>query len=316
MRKGCINEVKRLQKIAGLLKESELDLLYNPLQPRKRKAKDKLIDVMVEDCIENYDGDFEAWEQSLYDVMPYQITVAFRDLETAIGEKEFDDIMEYEVYPEVKKRIKNYINEEDGLDLSNNPFYIKDKINISDINFDNQDNINQIFSIPATDEDIEDFEQGKVEVVWENEEYGGSFGVFELPSGEFMFAFADAEFYVKAPLNVKIINNIEEDLDLSDNPLSWKNIEGEFKVGDEVVVSYNTSYGEEEVEFFTIRSVAKDYDHAKRKDPDIADDWLLLLSLLRDGGKSIKNQPWYEVDNLRGTKKWFPEDQLQPNEYN
>lgn len=35
MRKGCINEVKQLQKIAGLLKEDEFDTLDNPLAIRK-----------------------------------------------------------------------------------------------------------------------------------------------------------------------------------------------------------------------------------------------------------------------------------------
>lgn len=216
--KKLLYEVAKLQKIAGLLKEDELDLFYNPLQPRKRKAKDKLIDVMVEDCIENYDGDFETWEQSLYDVMPYEITVAFRDLETAIGEKEFDDVMEYEVYPEVKKRVKNYINE-------------------------------------------------------------------------------------------------EEDLDLGDNPLSFRYSQGEFQVGDDVVVSYNTSYGEQEVEFFTIVSAAKNYYQAEKKDPNIYDEWGRFMWFIRDGGESIKNQPWYEVENSRGTKQWFPEDRLELNEY-
>lgn len=57
MRKGCINEVKQIQKIAGLLKEDDFDTLDNPLAVRKPSFEELVDDesfVSVKD-----DGHYE-----------------------------------------------------------------------------------------------------------------------------------------------------------------------------------------------------------------------------------------------------------------
>ena len=91
--------------------------------------------------------------------------------------------------------------------LKENTFLSERTIDISDIDFSNDGNRDQIFSVNATDEDIEDFENGNVETVWESDEYGGTFGVYKLPSGEYLYAFPDAEFYAKTPRGVRIIGD-------------------------------------------------------------------------------------------------------------
>jgi hypothetical protein len=78
-------------------------------------------------------------------------------------------------------------------------------INIADIDFGDQGNRDDIFTLDASEEDIQNLESGNVETVYQNDKYGGTFGVYKLPSGEYMYAFPDAEFYAKAPRNISII---------------------------------------------------------------------------------------------------------------
>lgn len=78
-------------------------------------------------------------------------------------------------------------------------------IHVSDIDFNDDGNRDDIFTLKASEEDIMNFEEGNVETIFENSEYGGTFGVYKLPTGEYMYAFPDAEFYIKAPKGVKIV---------------------------------------------------------------------------------------------------------------
>ena len=77
-------------------------------------------------------------------------------------------------------------------------------VSIDSIDFSDEGNRDDIFTLEASDEDIENFEEGNVEIVFEDDEYGGTFGVYKLPTGEYMYAFPDAEFYTKAPKGIKI----------------------------------------------------------------------------------------------------------------
>jgi hypothetical protein len=216
--KTNLYEVQKLQKIAGLLKEDEFNLSDNPLKPfRNKKLVDEIIDLMVDDCIGNYDGDFETWQESLYSYLPDQISDALQHLETAIGDGDFDEFIESKIYPEVKARVNNYINE-------------------------------------------------------------------------------------------------EEDFDLSTNPLSTKSRYGEFTIGDEVVHTFSYQ-GNEEAEFYVIEDVAKNYDEAKRKDPN--GDWFYWdygFSMDPRRFQELKQGVWYQVKNNQGQiRGWFPEDQLEKN---
>lgn len=78
-------------------------------------------------------------------------------------------------------------------------------IDVYDIDFADDGNRDDIFTLDASDEDIENVESGNVETIYQNDEYGGTYGVYKLPSGEYIYAFPDAEFYAKAPRNIKII---------------------------------------------------------------------------------------------------------------
>jgi hypothetical protein len=77
-------------------------------------------------------------------------------------------------------------------------------LHVDDIDFKDDGNRDSIFTVEASEEDIQNFEEGNVETVFEDNEYGGTFGVYKLPTGEYMYAFPDAEAYAKAPKGVKI----------------------------------------------------------------------------------------------------------------
>jgi len=74
---------------------------------------------------------------------------------------------------------------------------IENTISVSDIDFHDDGNRDKIFNIPATDEDIEAFDNDEADLEWEDEE--GHFGVYKLPTGEYMYAFPDADYYIKTP---------------------------------------------------------------------------------------------------------------------
>jgi len=85
------------------------------------------------------------------------------------------------------------------------------RIDVHSIDFSDDGNRDEIFTIDATEEDIMNFEKGNVKTVFETDDYGGTFGVYKLSSGEFMYAFPDAEFYSKAPMGTQIVGGVKED---------------------------------------------------------------------------------------------------------
>jgi DNA/RNA endonuclease YhcR with UshA esterase domain len=78
-------------------------------------------------------------------------------------------------------------------------------IHISDIDFNDDGNRDDIFTVEPSEEDIENFEEGNIKTIFQNDEYGGTFGVYQLPTGEYLYAYPDAEFYAKTPRGVKIV---------------------------------------------------------------------------------------------------------------
>jgi len=78
-------------------------------------------------------------------------------------------------------------------------------IHVSDVDFNDDGNRDDIFTVEASEEDIQNFEKGNVKTIFQNDKYGGTFGVYELPTGEYLYAYPDAEFYIKAPKGVKIV---------------------------------------------------------------------------------------------------------------
>jgi hypothetical protein len=106
---------------------------------------------------------------------------------------------------------KQLINEVDQLQKIAGLLKEGKVVHISDIDFKDGGNRDDIFTLEVSEEDIQNFEEGNVETVFENDEYGGTFGVYKLPTGEYMYAFPDAEFYAKAPKGIRIVeNNLNE----------------------------------------------------------------------------------------------------------
>ena len=95
-KKSLLSEVRQLQKIAGLLKEND----------QADAIKRELITLMVNDCIENFNGDFQEWlEQGMQSVIPPEILSAMHKLADVVGEDLVDDIIENEIYPAVKAQL-------------------------------------------------------------------------------------------------------------------------------------------------------------------------------------------------------------------
>lgn len=185
MAKQLINEVKRFQKIAGIITEDEsrtkmgLYLMFS--------AKDgKLVATM------------ELPNHSENDSVKKQIE--------AKGEYKLfytDDPSNYLKFK--GDGYKKYIGktaEELGIMKESTVEEARKKISISDIDFNDDGNRDDIFSLPATDVDIEALENGEAELEWEDD--NGDFGVYKLPTGEYMYAFPDGDYYIKTPKGVVI----------------------------------------------------------------------------------------------------------------
>jgi hypothetical protein len=191
-KKTLLSEVRQLQKIAGILKENS-------------SANEYAMDIV--DMLSSGAGESTGLN-----------TPAFANIVAKIKSEGLIDA--------VSEVLVDYINsgegftEEDIIGLEKFGFnmqgadvggddstmrQIERTIDISDIDFSDDGNRDQIFSVDATDEDIENFENGNVKTVWESDEYGGTFGVYKLPSGEYLYAFPDAEFYAKTPRGIKIL---------------------------------------------------------------------------------------------------------------
>ena len=77
-------------------------------------------------------------------------------------------------------------------------------IPIDSIDFNDNGNRDEIFTLSATRKDIQDFVDNKVKVVWESDKPFASYGVYQLSNGEYMYAYPDAEFFIKTPKGVVI----------------------------------------------------------------------------------------------------------------
>lgn len=103
-KKSLLSEVRQLQKIAGLLREN------NQADAIKRE----LITLMVNDCIENFNGDFQEWlEHGMQSVIPPEILSTMHKLADVVGEDLVDDIIEDEIYPAVKEQLSKALKEFD-----------------------------------------------------------------------------------------------------------------------------------------------------------------------------------------------------------
>lgn len=95
-KKSLLSEVRQLQKIAGLLREND----------QADAIKRELITLMVDDCIENFNGDFQEWlEHGMQSVIPPEILSTMHKLADVVGQDLVDDIIEDEIYPAVKAQL-------------------------------------------------------------------------------------------------------------------------------------------------------------------------------------------------------------------
>lgn len=79
-------------------------------------------------------------------------------------------------------------------------------IRIKDIDFEDDNSVYSVFTEPASDDDIEEFENAwNAPPIWGSDD--GYIQIVRLPSGEFLLADTYADYYAKTPEGVNIINN-------------------------------------------------------------------------------------------------------------
>ncbi len=80
-------------------------------------------------------------------------------------------------------------------------------IDIKDIDFTDEDSIDNIFTEPATDDDIEEFENAwNVTPIWGSK--NGYLQVVKLPTGEYLFADTSTDHYAKTQYGITVINEV------------------------------------------------------------------------------------------------------------
>jgi hypothetical protein len=101
-----INEVRELQKIAGLLKEDEFDLSDNPLKSKKRYKK-VLVDLLADECKEFLEYHFDDWKYAFIDAEPNdEIQAVYDKLSDSLAvDEDFEDMMEEDIFPEVRRKV-------------------------------------------------------------------------------------------------------------------------------------------------------------------------------------------------------------------
>ena len=75
---------------------------------------------------------------------------------------------------------------------------------LGNIDFSNEGSYEGVFPEDATVGDVEDYQEGKTKVIYRNDDNRGTYEVCKLPSGEYMFAFPDAELFIKTRPGVVI----------------------------------------------------------------------------------------------------------------
>lgn len=75
---------------------------------------------------------------------------------------------------------------------------------ISDIDFRDDGNRDDIFTDDVTQADLDAIDNGKAKEIWRDER-GDDIRVYKLPTGEFMYAFPDADYFIKTPKGVTIL---------------------------------------------------------------------------------------------------------------
>ena len=106
---AAIKEVRQLQKIAGILKEGEEETPSEETEAEEADLKKRLIGLMVDDCIENYDSDFDKWYEYGLSVIPPEIEDAIEDLAKVVGEDNVNDVVENEILTTVRQEVADSI---------------------------------------------------------------------------------------------------------------------------------------------------------------------------------------------------------------
>lgn len=92
--------------------------------------------------------------------------------------------------------------------------------NISDIDFKDEGNkpisIDDVFPDTVSEEDLEAYREGEVREIYVNRWEEGEWGIYKLPSGEYMYASPGGEYYAKTLPGVRIVNDVDDDDDFMD----------------------------------------------------------------------------------------------------
>jgi len=103
--KQSLNEVKRMQIIAGILKEDVNK--KSSESPEFKEISLRVMNDMLDDCLENYDGDFEDWLENGMSFPPENVQDGLDKLEAISSPEEVEGFMEV-AYQKIEKYLKKH----------------------------------------------------------------------------------------------------------------------------------------------------------------------------------------------------------------
>jgi len=104
--KGLINEVKRMQQIAGIIKEDiSTQPKYGFQDPEFKEVAIPIMNDMLNDCLDNYEGDFENWVENGMSQPSHDIQAGLDKLEQMSSPEEVEKF-KAAAYKRIQKYLK------------------------------------------------------------------------------------------------------------------------------------------------------------------------------------------------------------------
>ena len=97
-----LSEVKRMQQLAGILKEG---LTFE--DPEFKEIAIPLMNSMLNDCLDNYDGNFEEWVEYGMSNPPDDVKQGLSQLEQMSNEEEVEKFVEA-AYEQIEKYLESH----------------------------------------------------------------------------------------------------------------------------------------------------------------------------------------------------------------
>jgi hypothetical protein len=104
--KKVINEVRRMQQLAGLVNEDIANQQqYGYQDPEFKEISIPLMNDMLNDCMDNYEGDFENWLEYGMSQPSQEIQAGLEKLEQMSSPEEVEKF-EAAAYKQIRKYLK------------------------------------------------------------------------------------------------------------------------------------------------------------------------------------------------------------------